>query len=202
VRRTGLLQAQPRLGIAQASVEDATQLHRLFVGADAVVSCLGQRPNLRAFCLGSQFQRRSLPTIIAAINQAQVPRFVLLSSFGAGASAQQAGWFLRTFLYGFIAKKMFDDKAEAEAAALPQCQAHWTALYPVTLKQAAGQAARQTAGRPTPAAELVLLDAVQQVPGIPLLSFQQVADCLLQLAAPQPRPSGQKLLLTRLGCWR
>ena len=100
VRRMGVLKARKGLVIRQASVESQSELHAAFAGADAVVSCLGVRPSLRAFCFKQDFQQRSLPTIIAAINAAQVPRFVLLSSFGSGASAKQSGAWLRLFLYG------------------------------------------------------------------------------------------------------
>ena len=190
VRRTGVLRPQPRLRIVQGSLQNPQDLLSAFTGADAVISCLGQRPSLRAFCLGSHFQRHSLPAIIAAINSAQVPRFILQSSFGSGASAAQAGWFLRTFLYGLIAKKMFDDKAIAEQA-LAQCQANWTAVYPVTL-----------VSRPAlPTAELTPLNTVQQVPGIPLLPFANVALALLQLL-PMQHYAGEKLLLAPPGAWR
>lgn len=194
VRRTGVLRPQPRLRIVQGSLQNPQDLLSAFTGADAVISCLGQRPSLRAFCLGSHFQRHSLPAIIAAINGAQVPRFILQSSFGAGASAAQAGWFLRTFLYGLIAKKMFDDKAIAEQA-LAQCQANWTAVYPVTL-----------VAKPAIAAvDMPLLTQVRSVPGVPRLPFANVAAALLDLAsqAQHAEPhSGEKLLLTPTGTWR
>ncbi|MFI0546218.1 MAG: NAD(P)H-binding protein [Brachymonas sp.] len=196
------LPAQPNLQRVQGEVEDCAHLQAVFAGADAVISCLGQRPSLRAFCLGSHFQRQSLPAIIAAINAAQVPRFVLQSSFGAGASAAQAGWLLRTFLYGLVAKKMFDDKAIAEQA-LAQCQANWTAVYPVTLVQKPAMAA----------VDMPPLTEVRSVPGVPRLPFANVAAALLDLAtqtlgqAPQhaqhAEPQrGEKLLLTPAGSWR
>ena len=187
VRRLGVLAPQPQLHIVQGSVQNSQDLQQAFSGADVVISCLGQRPGLRAFCLGSQFQRQSLPAIISAINAAQVPRFVLMSSFGAGASAAQAGWFLRTFLYGLIAKKMFDDKAIAEQC-LNRCLANWTALYPVTLLNL-----------PTlQNAQLIPLDQVRLVPGLPWLSFATVAQHLLQLAGDQ-QYAGKKLLLCPAG---
>ena len=190
VRRIGVLKAGKGLVIMQASVEIEGDLCAAFAGADAVVSCLGVRPSLRAFCFKQDFQQRSLPTIIAAINAAQVPRFVLLSSFGSGASAKQSGAFLRLFLYGGIAKKMFDDKALAEQA-LQHCHANWTAVYPVTLIQAPAIAT----------AELVPLDAVRRVPGIPRLPFANVARALLKLSQ-ETNHAGQKLLLAPPNTWQ
>ena len=190
VRRMGVLKARKGLVIMQASVEIEGDLCAAFAGADAVVSCLGVRPSLRAFCFKQDFQQRSLPTIIAAINAAQVPRFVLLSSFGSGASAKQSGAFLRLFLYGCIAKKMFDDKAQAEQA-LHDCRANWTAVYPVTLTQAPAIAT----------AELVPVEAVRRVPGIPRLPFANVARALLELSQETNR-AGQKLLLAPPNTWQ
>lgn len=190
VRSMGVLKARKGLVIMQASVESQSELHAAFAGADAVISCLGVRPSLGAFCFKQDFQQRSLPTIIAAINAAQVPRFVLLSSFGSGASAKQSGAFLRQFLYGCIAKKMFDDKAQAEQA-LHDCRANWTAVYPVTLVQAPAIAV----------AELVPLDAVRRVPGIPRLPFANVARALLELAQ-ETKHAGQKLLLAPPQTWQ
>ena len=197
-RNTLQLPTQPNLQRVQGEVENAEQLQAVFAGADAVISCLGQRPSLRAFCLGSDFQRRSLPAIVAAINATQVPRFVLQSSFGAGASAAQAGWLLRTFLYGLVAKKMFDDKAIAEQA-LAQCQANWTAVYPVTLVQKPAIAT----------VDIPPLAQVRCVPGVPRLPFANVAAALLDLATQAPHHAqhaephrGEKLLLTPTGTWR
>ena len=190
VRRMGVLKARKGLVIMQASVEIEGDLCAAFAGADAVVSCLGVRPSLRAFCFKQDFQQRSLPAIIAAINAAQVPRFVLLSSFGSGASAKQSGAFLRLFLYGCIAKKMFDDKAQAEQA-LHDCRANWTAVDPVTLIQAPAIAT----------AELVPVEAVRRVPGIPRLPFANVARALLELALEQNH-AGQKLLLAPPKTWQ
>ena len=190
MRRLGVLPVRKGLAIIQASVESESDLRAAFAGADAVVSCLGVRPSLRAFCFKQDFQQRALPQIIAAINAAKVPRFVLMSSFGSGASANQSGLFLKLFLYDFIAKKMFDDKALAEQA-LQHCHANWTAVYPVTLIQAPAIAT----------AELVPLDAVHRVPGIPRLPFANVAQALLGLASEQNR-AGQKLLLTPSGTWQ
>ena len=97
---------------------------------------------------------------------------------------------MRCVLYGGIAKKMFDDKAQAEQA-LAHCRANWTALYPVTLVQ---KPALQ-------AVDLVPLAGVRRVPGIPRLPFANVARTLLQLAEDEGY-AGQKLLLTPVGSWQ
>lgn len=190
VRQVQALDMQQNLTIVSGSVEDEQAMRNCFSGTDAVISCLGERPSLRVFCRGSDFQRKTLPKIVSAINAVGVNRFVLMSSFGSGETASKAGLFLRLFLYSFIAKKLFDDKALAEESLL-QCQMNWTAVYPVTLTE-----------RPAlSSTDLVSLDSVKQVPGIPLLPFANVAQCLVDLVADKHR-HGQKLLLTTPGGWQ
>ena len=103
-----------------------------FTGADAVVSCLGVRTSARALLRPVTFQQRMLPTVLAAINDARVPRFVPMSSFGIADTRGKAS-FLPRVVYGAVAKNLFEDKALAETA-LDGCQANWTAVYPVSLR--------------------------------------------------------------------
>lgn len=190
VRRPGSLKERNGLTIVQGSVENQSEMQKCFAGADAVVSCLGARPSLRVLRNGSNFQRRTLPKIIAAINEASVDRFILMSSFGSGETRKKAALFIKVVLYSFLAKKMFDDKAIAEQS-LSQCKANWTAVYPVTLVE----------NPAIPESELVPLEKVRKVPGIPRLPFANVAKSLVSLI-PEENQAGQKLLLTIPGCWR
>lgn len=190
VRRPDALQAKKGLTVVQGSVENQREMCRCFEGADAVLSCLGERPGLRVFVQGTDFQRRTLPKIVAAINEARVGRFVLMSSFGSGKTAAKASLLLRVVLYSLIARKLFDDKAIAEEC-LVACTANWTVVYPVTLKQAPAILAT----------DLIPLHEVRKVPGVPLLPFGNVARTMVALTADRSR-SGQKLLLTTAGGWR
>lgn len=165
-------------------------MSKCFTGADAVVSCLGARPSLRVLRHGSNLQQRTLPKIIDAINEAGVKRFILMSSFGSGETREKADLFIKVILYSFLAKKLFDDKAIAEQS-LSQCKANWTGVYPVTLFQAAA----------IPESELVPLEKVRKVPGIPRLPFANVAKSLVSLILEENH-AGQKLLLTIPGCWQ
>lgn len=190
VRRLGVLQTQPKLTVIEAELSDQARLAQQFSGADAVISCLGARPSLETLLIRSDFQKQTLPTIIAALNAAKVPRFVLMSSFGVGTTRRQAGWFLKLFLYSFMAKRLFDDKVEAEKS-LADCQANWTAAYPVTLAKSAKDVA----------VDSVPLAQVHKVAGIPRLNFATVASELLNLAT-RADCKQQKLLLTPKGRWR
>ena len=190
VRNPSAIKERGGLTIIQGSVDNQDEMKECFSGADAVISCLGARPSPRTLRNGSTLQRRTLPKIIGAINEAGVKRFILMSSFGSGETRKKAGLFIKVFLYSFLAKKLFDDKAIAEQS-LSQCKANWTAVYPVTLIQ---EPAIQDS-------ELVPLERVQKVPGIPRLPFANVAKSLVSLVTEENQ-SGQKLLLTIPGCWR
>jgi len=190
VRRPDALKERKGLTITKGSIENQSEMRDCFTGADAVVSCLGARFSFRVLLKGTNLQQRTLPKIISAINEAKVKRFVLMSSFGSGETRAKSSLFLKVFLYSFLAKKLFDDKAIAEKS-LPNCNANWTAVYPVTLKKAPA----------IPSSDLVPLDTVRKVPGIPRLPFANVAKSLVNLI-PEENRSGQKLLLTIPGGWR
>lgn len=85
---------------------------------------------------------------------------------------------------------MFDDKAVAEQS-LNTCRANWTAVYPVMLQKMSAVAE----------AELVELEQVTNVPGVPQLPFINAAHCLVDLAR-NTEYANKKLLLTTKGGWR
>lgn len=180
---------RPGLTIVRGSVEDEEAMVSGFAGHDAVVSCLGARVEARNLLLGTDFQRRTLPRVIAAINRAEVERFVLMSSLGIGETVGKQS-LIPGLLSRTIAKKLFDDKAMAEQS-LPRCAANWTAVYPVTLKT----------GPHDDGWDLVAVDAVRKVPGVPTLTFTTVASVLVDLVTDESYVN-EKLVLTRRGAWR
>ncbi|WP_249135743.1 MULTISPECIES: NAD(P)-dependent oxidoreductase [unclassified Bradyrhizobium] len=190
VRNAGAVTPRQRLTVVSGSIEDEAAMCKAFVGADTVISCLGARVTVGTLLRGTDFQRRMLPKVISAINQAGVKRFVLMSSFGVGETAAKASLLPRILFYYFIAKRLFDDKSIAEQA-LSRCEANWTAVYPVSLWK----------GPPDPAWDLVALNKVRNVPGLPKLAFATVAKVLVALASDQTQ-AGQKLLQTVPGGWR
>ncbi|HEY8154087.1 MAG TPA: NAD(P)H-binding protein [Myxococcota bacterium] len=190
VRRPEAMAARDGLTVACGSVEDLACMRAAFAGADAVISCLGARMTPRILFRGTDFQRRTLPLILSALAQANVKRFVLMSSFGSGDTAAKASLFPRILFYQVIAKKLFDDKVIAERS-LAGCDANWTAVYPVTLKK----------GPLIPSVDVVPLSKVRKVPGLPVVPFANVAKVLVSLVANQDQPT-QRLLVTTPGGWR
>ena len=190
VRSPKSVVARAKLSVVSGSIEDQAAMRAAFDGAEAVISCLGVRPSFKAMFQATDFQQRTLPKVVAAINDAGVKRFVLMSSFGVGDTRAKASFIPRFILYPLFAGRLFHDKALAEPS-LQSCRANWTAVYPVIIRKESDSIA----------CELVPLDEVRKVPGVPVLSFATVAGALVDLAA-QDRASNQRLLLTTKGGWR
>ncbi|MEE3652026.1 MULTISPECIES: NAD(P)-dependent oxidoreductase [unclassified Brenneria] len=183
---------QPRAGLTvmDGSVEDVAAMRGAFEGAEAVVYCLGVRTSVRSVFRKTDFQQRTLPKVIAAINAAGVRRFVLLSSFGVGETRAKGAFIPRFVFHTLFGGSLFADKAIAERA-LSDCRANWTAVYPVSLKN----------GPVDSAWDLLPLDDVRHVPGNPMLTFATVAKVLVDLISDDSR-NRRKLLLTAHGAWK
>jgi uncharacterized protein YbjT (DUF2867 family) len=178
------------LTVAVGAVEDAASLRAAFTGADCVISALGVPVTPEVVIRGTTFQQRTLPLILAAIEETGVQRFVLMSSFGSGESAGQASWLARAVAYRTVGRRLFEDKALAERA-LRDAAVNWTAVYPVVLKK----------GPPLPHVDVVPLDEVAKVPGVQVIPFANVARELVRLA-PQSNQDRRRLLITKPGGWR
>lgn len=189
VRNPASMAILPGLRIVAGSVEDDAAMAAAFEDVDAVISCLGVRPSLQNIWQNTDFQQRTLPKILSAVDKAGVRRFVLMSSFGIGEQRYKASFIPRVLFYTLIAKRLFDDKAFAERA-LTTCRADWTAVYPVTLKD----------GEYSAFHDLIPMEQVAKIPGIPVLTFATVAKILVDVAC-SPASASRKLLLTPKGAW-
>lgn len=190
VRNPARLAPSPGLTIVTGSVEDAAAMTAAFKGADAVLWCLGARWAPVMLFRRVDFQQRTLPRVIEAINDAGVKRFVLMSSLGVGDTASRQSPMLRLLLTGIVARNLFRDKQIAKRA-LDDCRARWTAVYPVVLKD----------GPAEPDWDLIPIDRVKKVPGNPTLTFATVARALVALTLEQGEAGG-KLLLAPKGQWQ
>jgi putative NADH-flavin reductase len=190
VRRFNFLASHKRLTEIQVALEDVPAMTRALAGCDAVVSCLGIPPTFASMTREVNFQRQVLPRILAAIRDAQVGHFILMSAFGVGDTATKASWVAQKFVYQTMARKLFEDKALSECE-LMRTDVNWTIAYPVMLKEAPPEAS----------AAVIPLDQVEKVPGIPALPYANVASALLALAET-PASSGRRLLICAEGSWQ
>ncbi len=178
------LAANPGLRIAVGQLDDMPALKTAIKSADAVLVCLGTRG--KRMKKNVDLMQKSLPPIITAMKEANVPRLVLLSAYGVGDSARTAGWIARV-VYSTVVGAIYQDKERAETL-LPDSALKWTSVYPVIL----------TDGPPAIAVEVRPMTQVRKVAGLPKVSRADVARVMLD-AARDDRTIGQKLLVSSKG---
>ena len=182
VRRPEIVEPRSGLEVVGGQLEDVEAMQSAFQGSDAVICCVGPKLDLRSI-RHVDLMERALPSIAAAMKNAQVDRLVLASAFGVGDTAAKASPLAR-LIYRATMSGIYCDKARSEAV-LQTSGLNWTTVYPVILNDA-------------PKSDTVtaqLLAAVDKVPGLPKVSRANVATILLDLAADQNR-SGERILIT------
>jgi uncharacterized protein YbjT (DUF2867 family) len=130
--------------------------------------------------------QQSVSSIITAMQEAHVPRLVLVSAYGVGDTARTAGLIAR-IVYKTVVSAVYRDKERSEAL-LPGSGLKWTCLYPVILSD----------GPPADAVEVRPMTQVHKVAGLPKVSRADVARVILD-AARDDRTIGQKLLVSSKG---
>ncbi|MHA3683279.1 NAD(P)-dependent oxidoreductase [Leucobacter sp. HY1908] len=181
VRRPEVVPTAPGLTAIGGSLENLSSMAQAFSGADAIIHTAGSPTG--------RFAQLTLPIITAAARQADVERFVLVSGFGVGDSKTKASWFAQS-IYSTMVKKLFNDKALAEAAVLPSLNMNWTAVYPVNLKSG-----------PKSPTTVKALEEVAKVPGLPTLTYASVGSALVEIASDKSLDKKQLLVTTEDG-WR
>jgi uncharacterized protein YbjT (DUF2867 family) len=187
VRNPQGIAAIPGLEIAVGQLDDMLALKAAINSADAVLVCLGTQG--KRMKKDVDLMQKSLPPIITAMKEANVPRLVLLSAYGVGDSARTAGLMARV-VYRTLVAAIYRDKERSEAL-LPGSGLKWTSVYPVIL----------TDGPPADAVEVRLMNQVHKVAGLPKVSRADVARVMLD-AARDDATNGQKLLVSSKGSVR
>jgi uncharacterized protein YbjT (DUF2867 family) len=184
VRRARGIAAEAGLQVHVGELSDALSLENAISGADAVLVCLG---TLRKKPI--DLMQKSVPPIIRAMRQVNVPRLVLLSAYGVAETALTAG-FLARILYKTMVRSVYRDKEVSETM-LPNSGLKWTSVYPVGL----------TDGPLVETVEVRPMTTVRKVSGLPVISRANVALVMLD-AARDEHTIGQKLLVTSNGSVR
>ena len=166
-----------RLRTAQGDTRhDPTSVAEAVRGQEAAVSALG----LGNVFIPNGFMARSMGNIIPALEQANVKRFVLMSSFGVGESIKDAP-FLPAIAFRTLLAAIFADKQEGEEA-LRRSRLEWTIVRPVALTNG------PLSGRYRAAEQL-------ELHGLPTISRADVAHFMLgEVAAP--RYQGKAVVLS------
>ena len=180
VRNPHGIAARPGLAIAVGRLSDDSALKTAITGADAVLVCLGTQRMKTVDLL-----QKSMPAIIQAMKEVDVPRLVLVSAYGVGDTARTAG-ILARIIYKTMVPAIYRDKERSEAL-LPGSGLKWTRVYPVIL----------TNGPPADAVEVRPMTEVRKVAGLPKVSRADVARAMLDAA--RDRTIGQTLLVSSRG---
>jgi uncharacterized protein YbjT (DUF2867 family) len=187
VRNSHGIAANPGLEIAVGELGDVPALKAAINGTDVVLVCLGTRGKRMEKSV--DLMQKSVPSIIKAMKQANVPRLVLLSAYGVADTARTAGLMARV-VYKMVVGAIYRDKEISEAL-LPGSGLKWTSVYPVIL--ADGPSANAVEVRP--------MTQVHRVAGLPKVSRADVARVMLD-AARDDRTIGQQLLVSSKGSVR
>ena len=187
VRNPDGIAANPGLEIVVGPLDDALALKDAVKGADAVLVCLGTHGERMSKTV--DLMQKSLPSIMKAMNEANVLRLVLLSAYGVGDTARTAGVIAR-IAYQTVVGAIYRDKERSEAM-LPGSGLKWTRVYPVIL----------TDGPLADAVEVRPMTQVRKVTGLPKVSRADVARVMLD-AARDDRTIGQTLLVSSIGSVR
>ena len=187
VRNPRAIAPIPGLEIAVGQLGDMSALKAAITGTDAVLVCLGTH-NER-WKKNVELMQKSVPSIIEAMKEANVPRLVLLSAYGVGDSARTAGLIAR-LVYKTVVCAISQDKERSEAL-LPASGLKWTLVYPVIL----------TDGPAAEAVEVRSMAQVRKVAGLPKVSRVDVASVMLD-AARDDRTIGQTLIVSSKGSVR
>jgi putative NADH-flavin reductase len=114
---------QPGLATAAGDTSDADAVQRAVAGHEAVLCALGGRPWRRRERVCST----AVGHIVPAMRQHGVRRIIAISTFGAGDTRAQVGWFPRVVLFGAVLASEVADK-EAMEVTLVNSGLDWTAV--------------------------------------------------------------------------
>ena len=122
-RNPGAIAPRPGLTVAVGQTLDANAVERAIAGHDAVLCALGGQPWRRRARVCSSAVRNIVPSMA----KHGVRRIVAISTFGAGNSRPQVGWFARTVLFGLVLRSEVADK-EAMERELTASDLDWTVV--------------------------------------------------------------------------
>jgi len=107
--------------VPNADIFSADDLAKAFEGADAVVSCLGTRPNIMPWGNEITLYSESIKAIVAAMRKANVNRLVAMTSMFTDDDPAY-GFFVRWILKPLFIGRNLDDMARMEKYLEEECQ--------------------------------------------------------------------------------
>lgn len=150
--------SDPRLKVVVGDATSVADLTEAISGSDAVLSALGSGKSR-----SSDIASRAAAALIAAADQAGVPRVIWLSALGVGTSKADGSGIQRVMWKTMMAD-VFDDKAVADGL-LADSDLRYTLVYPTTLSNKASTT--------------YIASAHLQAKGMPMISRAAVAHFML-----------------------
>ena len=181
-KAAALLGEHQNLIIVPGALNDAERLATVSSGQDVMVSILGQKATVREF-LSTKFMQKRLPLIMEAVVGAGVPHCVLMSAYGVGDTVRSASFLMRV-VCKTIMRSIFRDRVKADAM-VTKYQPYISRAMPGRLTNKPGKGG----------AKVVDMTSIAQVPGIPTIAREDVAEALLNIAG-NPQNAGTDFLVT------
>ena len=181
-KAAALLGEHQNLIIVPGALNDTERLATVSSGQDLMVSILGQKDTVREF-LSTKFMQKRLPLIMEAVVGAGVKHCVIMSAYGVGNTVRSASFLMRV-VCKTIMRSIFRDRVEADAMV--------TKYQPYISRAMPG---RRTNKPGKGGAKVVDMTSIAQVPGIPTIAREDVAEALLNIAG-NPQNAGTDFLVT------
>ena len=177
-----LLGEHQNLMIVPGALNDSERLATISSGQDVMVSILGQKATVREF-LSTTFMQKRLPLIMDSVVGAGVKHCVIMSAYGVGDTLRSASFFMRVGCK-IMMRSIFTDRAKADAM-VAKYQPYISRVHPGLLTDKPGKGG----------VKVFDMASVAQVPGIPTIAREDVADALLSIAG-NPLNAGTDFLVT------
>ena len=131
----------PNVEVVQGDATNYDDVEKAVSGVDVVVSCLGNPPKKKIFIMDKAYEN----IMLAASNQPNPPRCLMISSIGIGGSS----WLVKFLLQQIGGKVGFADFEKAEKRVLEEKDVPFVAIRPAGLTDKQGKGKYRIINKPT-----------------------------------------------------
>lgn len=131
----------PNVEVVQGDATNYDNVENAITGVDFVVSCLGNPPKKKIFIMEEAYEN----IMLAASDQPNPPRCLMISSIGIGGSS----WFVKFLLQQIGGKEGFADFEKAEKRVLEEKDVPFVAIRPAGLTNKQGKGKYRMIDKPS-----------------------------------------------------
>lgn len=131
----------PDVEVVQGDATNYDNVENAITGVDIVVSCLGNPPKKKIYIMDKAYDN----IMLAASDQPNPPRCLMISSIGIGGSS----WFVKFLLQKIGGKEGFADFEKAEKRVLEEKDVPFVAIRPAGLSNKKGKGKYRIIEKPT-----------------------------------------------------